>query len=334
MTDNKTEEQRERMWQRKNELYSKIKTEDVYLREDADKSYVIRQKRAGDELINDTFSPYYMRRELMYLQKTFHPKVVPGTSAYDTIMQFWNKMNRKNIFPAIAGQQDIVNVNSGLFIPAADDRKINTLIRLTEACARLHRRHEPNIVDAQYAVDLVKYMLGRMIPKAHRFVNSEKMVEKLVKGILIPVSKQYHEELTARMRLRRKSFRTFLSVMHKALGNKCETCRGSGKDIEMQPSRLKGDERKETLACGNCRGKGFTYMKFRYPVLDEIASQDRNMGYQDVVDIFNAFLKNGIIIPLQDPPYHYIIADKITLTDPSIMNLLNIDLFVDNPEEQ
>jgi DNA replicative helicase MCM subunit Mcm2 (Cdc46/Mcm family) len=334
MTDNKTEEQRERMWARKSEMYSRIKAEDVYLEESADKSYVIRQKKASDELINETFSPYYMRRELMYLEKTFHPKVKPKTPAYDTIMNFWNKMNQKNIFPAIAGKDDVTSVNNQLFIPAADDRKINTLMRLTEACARLNRRHEPSLIDAQYAVDMVKYMLGRMIPRAHRFVNSEKMVEKLVKGLLIPVQRGFHDELTSRMKARRKAYRVFLSTMHKSLANRCETCKGSGKDTDMITQQLNAEGRREAMACGNCNGKGFSYMKFKYPILDDIAAKDNNMGYQDVVDIFNALMKSGLIMPLEDRPYYYAVDDRIRLTDSSIINLLNIDLFVDNPEEQ
>jgi DNA replicative helicase MCM subunit Mcm2 (Cdc46/Mcm family) len=331
MTDNKSEDERDRMWKKKNEMYSKIMTEDEYLVESSDKSYIIRQRKAADELMNEYYSPYYMRRELMFLKKTYHPKVKPKTGPYDQIMNFWNKMNTKNVYPAIAGQ-DVVNVNNNLFIPAVDDRKINTLFRLTEACARLNRRNEVSIVDAQYAIDLVKYMLGRMIPKAHRFINSEKMVEKLVKGLIAPVVKHHHEELDRRLKQRRKAYRSFLRVMHNTLQQKCDICKGSGKDIELM-NKLPGAKR-DALDCGNCFGRGLNYASFRYYILDEIGSKDPDITSTDVVDIFNALLKSSIVVPLQDKDFYYGINEKVSLLDASILNLLNIDLFVDQGEEQ
>ena len=323
--DNKTDDQRERMWKKKSDRQMKIKLETDFFADDADKSFTIKQRKAADELTNETYSSYYVRRELMYLQKTFFPILMPSTDPHDLIYKFYNEFNKKNIHTSSTGGS--ISATFGdmdrMFTPAVDERTINTLRRLSEASARLHRRHHVTLEDAQIAINLVKYCLGKMIPRSQRFVQPDKVMEKIVKHLLASVPKQYIAEITDRMKAKKKRFKVFLQVLHNMIVRQCEICRGTGTDRSLS-SRVAGHL--DRVRCDNCMGKGHIYARFSYMSAENISREKPEITLGEVEDFFNIMLKSGVIEEHQMSGQY---EAKYPLNDRGIFRLLDTDLLVE-----
>src|SRR5215213_8637733 len=308
------DEERSKMWYNIKRSYSNVKvkmtTDDPKYRElqhMTDDGTAVDEgwgySNPNSEVKADTYSIRYMRREIMYLRKNYHPICKPETYSWNIMHEFWNKYNKINILPQISDTND--GSNNNLHLPSTDTRKIYTLLRLAEASARLHRRNEVLIEDMTDAIKLVKLSIAQQIPERDNTLKLKKgTISKFVNSVANMAYKQHSEEVKRKATLIFQNFKALNSEFVRSTFEVCEDCRGSKLDKNVKNLNPQ-DVLDRQFTCPTCNGIGGNYQKFTYQTFESIARSvgvTPNMAYQ----FFSMYQKLEFFVKQEKSGFFYV----------------------------
>jgi len=274
------------LWQRKAESFSNMELEGF----DDDALHYHKRSRAGD-----TFSVDYLWHEMVFLRENYNPKLEPGKLPWIMMMKFWNWYNDRNIVPT----RDALEKDELMFVPMLDERAINSIIRLAQAAARLHRRNTVTVTDMSIALNLMKVSIAQFIPKIDE---SDDELRAAATG-QIAISEGLKRAVEEANRTHGEFMQNFIRGMlkgmnhlHRRLFRKCEACRGSG---TMQQGETGADEMIRQfgdpahIRCHSCLGTRGSYEPFTYLDYRQYMAEAKVSPYAETY--FKIFRKAKVI---------------------------------------
>lgn len=295
LTDENSDAKRARLWNYISDSYAKVRLEkdipsSIHHRETPGSSMWQRNKTKVPIDPKDDWYPWqHLRREIIYLRETYHPVLKPGYIAWDMMMKFWNRYNQVNLTPALDPE---AKLDSNTFVPAVDKRKINGLIRVSEAIARLFRSNtvEPEHMDI--TINLFKYSIGSLIPEVGPgYANPELMRSHISRTMTDYASKEIRKGVMERVREYRHGLFKFTKWLHNMTWDACALCHG-----KKQMKFLTDESRKYYTyrPCTDCSGTGGQYRKFKYADINRLPKEAAIMA-GDVGRYFNWLMRAGAV---------------------------------------
>lgn len=282
----RSDESRHELWKHRSKMQASIVLEQDIINK-KDSPYGHRFKKEYNDLDNDYYTQDYLVHEIAYLRRTYFPILRPGSVAWIAMQEFWNYYNQKNMFPFSLKEGEKAS-----FTPMLDERAINSLTRIAQASARLHRRSEVILEDMEIALKLMKESIVMFIP---RFDNEEEENRTMaVTGVLMENSLK--EALRAATLEQQQKVRIFkqglgktMMYIHNMTFNRCTICHGKG-------FATAGDTEKfviQHIPCQTCRGARGWYNHFTYYEYEDLCRKATT--YVNRETYFNLMKRSGII---------------------------------------
>lgn len=307
MRSKQTDADRKMMWKQQERRLEHVKFE-----KDAKAASVLDLIQTD----GSTFSPRHLLREADFLRKNYHPfPPQPGSPAFTLMQEFWDALNKMNFIRPDPDHDPQAPNADRIHIPILDRRKINTLIRLSCASARAHRREEVLAEDMQVAIKLMRAAIMRMMP--------EEDTEKISRASTKVAEEAYtivNKHLTMEHRKGIAEFKLgmlkLMRFLHKVTWENCRDRCEEGK-IPRKP----GEEAGQQLICSGCNGDGGAYVRFNIKEMADLFSRDKEFRRTDVEQYFRALAKSDIIQRIGSTGVHY--KARVKLTDPSLFKDIN-----------
>lgn len=255
----RSEESRHELWKHRSKMQASIVLEkDIINKKDSPFGH--RFVKQYSDMDSDYYSQDYLIHEMAYLRKTYHPILRPGSLPWIAMQEFWNFYNQKNMHPYSleeGGRAD--------FTPMLDERAINSLTRLAQASARLHRRSDVILDDMEIAIGLMKESISMFIPRFDN-ENEDRRAEASA-GVLMQESiREAMREASQEQFVKIKQFRDGLAKTMMYLQNmtfkKCSGeggCNGRG-FVSNENDRFVGQH----IPCSKCMGAKGYFSEFSY----------------------------------------------------------------------
>ena len=253
LKDDNSDAARHKLWEQIEKSYDTAITE-----KESERKAKVRDTALEDiDVKGDHYSEAYLRREIIFLREKFNPRIKQGSIAWKLMKQFWNRYNKQNLL--VFDDEDKLTNPNKLNMPAADVRKINTLIRLSEASARAHRRNDVLQDDMDVAINLVKDCIAMLIPQKEDNTAIFGLAEankSLTKNAIKDAERKYKQDIDDR----RQHYIKFLNTIGEMTFFNCDKCGGKGR------VRANKDEfgKSEPAECGVCKGTRGQYRRFSH----------------------------------------------------------------------
>lgn len=284
LKDDYSDAQRMRLWQSIEKSHNKKLT-----LEEAERRRKVRDTALEESDLDpgaEAYTEAYMRRVIIYLRRMYHPRIEEGSVPWRMMKKFWNKYNKKNLFPF--DSEDVISETAGIILPAVGVRKINTLIRLAEASARTHRRNNVTEYDMDIAINLVEDTLGMLIPQknnAETIAAAAKAASGIDKSVIKELSKKDKREISERRIL----FTKFCLQLKAQTFVACRECRGVGK--------IKRDNRSELMPCASCQESKGQYQSFSHGQLRRFMGEVDTIPSDKIDTLLDYALDYKIVMP-------------------------------------
>ncbi len=203
----------------------------------------IRGGMANVKHHGDTWYPVgFVRAWIAWLRETFHPRLTDNPEANQTVINWYKKWRKFSI--TINKDNKIESQEKGMTIPAADMRKLGSIIRFAQAHARACQRDYVEIRDVERAILYIEITAAeagtwRQGDDGGRVYQKDELAEMHQRQVDL-VAKQQR--------------RIFDNMIDALSWQKCGPCRGTGEFSEI------GDT--PGLTCVHCDGVGFEKMLF------------------------------------------------------------------------
>ena len=288
---NRTDEARHLLWQHKAKSMENMITENEYNTTTYDQFI---KNRSGVDMLEGEVYPFdYLVQELAYVIEQYpDPVFKPGSMAWIMMMQFWNRFNKISIIP----ETDIMeNGEKSAFVPALDERSIDSMIRAGKASARLHRRNEVTTQDVSIVISLMRQTIKAFIPHVDLDAEAEreeqaaaKLINETIRSAMLFNTKELNDQILkfyyALVRV--------LKAIHQVYFNRCDTCNGKGFIAEKSgyiPSTVE-----KPLPCTSCHNTKGDYKKLSYAEFEKITVDTSTSVYCN--DFFALLKRIGFLV--------------------------------------
>lgn len=255
------------------------------------------------DIINNNFEGIYdtefIRHEIQFLKQNYKPKLIPNSDAYNLLEKEWLKL-KQMIIPEDLGEGKIIN-NSVM-----DTRKLNSLMRLACAEARLRRHHVVTVEDAESAIHVMLASIASTLPISqdpgaekldananpidimNRFLSENKNKDKM-RNAMVSQFIKFRDTIKKTYMVKFKKFN------HALMGigiEKCNGCKGRG---ELAYTSTNGVDM-EYRTCPTCSGDKLKFTKsFTYLDLEHVVNRLKIFPNDECKLYFNAYLEAGIL---------------------------------------
>lgn len=264
---NRNEEGRFMLWRHKAKTHATVILEKQFIKDKKNHKF----KKYIDEDTKDTYSHEYLAQEIAFLRQKYHPILRPQTMAWLMMKGFWDRYNKMDMIPPQMIAQSETKI---LQQPILDERAINSVIRIAQASARLHRRNEVDTADMWVAISLMKASIGMLVPHAdeEREEARARVASTVVlnEGLRVAM-KIANKETAEKIKKFTLGLKKTIKYMQNQLFNTCSACHGSGHmDDSGQNS---GYGMNQHIPCTMCYGKKGFYSHFSYTEYEQLCKR-------------------------------------------------------------
>lgn len=249
----RTDESRHMLWKHRAQAQANLVVEKDYI--EGQSKYRLQRQLVDQNM--DSYSQEYLSYEIAYLRSNYNPILKPNSIPWIMMMKFWNKYNQQNMYKHAEKEGEKMH-----FTPLLDDRAINTIIRTSQAVARLHRRNEVTIEDMDITLNLVRESVGQFIPRLD--TENEDMITEARTTVLLQhgireAAKIANQEHLEKYKKFRQGLQKTINYLDALTWRFCTKCHGKGHLDENSPEYIN-----KHIPCTECNGKKGYYEAFMW----------------------------------------------------------------------
>jgi len=308
------------LWQHKAKTMENMITEDQY-NTITYEQYIKNRTRENIDMLEGEIYPFdYLYQELAYVRERYpDPTFKPNSMAWIMMMQFWNKFNKISIVPDTAM---LANGEKSIFVPALDERAIDSIVRAAKACARLHRRDEVTTQDVTIVINLMRQTIKAFIPHVNldtELEREEQAASRLVNETMRAAMLFNTKELNDKIVKFYYALVKVLKAVHQQYFIKCDHCNGKGFVVEKYGYMQTGGE--TTAPCSGCHNTKGEYRKLSFAEFEKICTDSGTSIYCN--DFFGMLKRIGFLVKddaITTTIYYRVPRDIPSLISPNMLN--------------